>query len=257
LLRDRRRTTYCFDVRTPEEYIGGHPRGFRAAPGGQLVQETDVFAPVRGARIVLWDDAGARADMTASWLAQMGWAVFVLPESIAATRIETGADRPAVARLPVVAGVSPERLSTLLGAEAGAVTIVDVAPSVEYLRGHVPGAWLASRTYLDRAVEALPRGSGLVVTSGDGALAAFTAGELAALARTSVRVLEGGTAAWAAGGHPLEAGASHLAGPITDRYKRPYEGTDNASEAMQAYLEWEYGLVGQLERDGTHGFRVI
>jgi hypothetical protein len=26
---------------------------------------------------------------------------------------------------------------------------------------------------------------------------------------------------------------------------------------MNAYLEWEYGLVAQLERDGTHGFRVI
>jgi len=26
---------------------------------------------------------------------------------------------------------------------------------------------------------------------------------------------------------------------------------------MQAYLDWEYGLVAQLERDGTHGFFVI
>ena len=41
------------------------------------------------------------------------------------------------------------------------------------------------------------------------------------------------------------------------RYKRPYEGTDNREAAMQAYLDWEYGLVAQLERDGTHGFFVI
>jgi hypothetical protein len=26
---------------------------------------------------------------------------------------------------------------------------------------------------------------------------------------------------------------------------------------MQAYLDWEYGLVDQLRRDGTHGFYVI
>jgi len=26
---------------------------------------------------------------------------------------------------------------------------------------------------------------------------------------------------------------------------------------MQAYLDWEYGLVGQLRRDATHGFFVI
>ena len=25
----------------------------------------------------------------------------------------------------------------------------------------------------------------------------------------------------------------------------------------RAYLDWEYGLVGQLARDGTHGFFVI
>jgi hypothetical protein len=26
---------------------------------------------------------------------------------------------------------------------------------------------------------------------------------------------------------------------------------------MQAYLDWEYGLVAQLARDGTHRFRVL
>ena len=48
-----------------------------------------------------------------------------------------------------------------------------------------------------------------------------------------------------------------LASPRIDRYRRPYEGTDNPREAMQAYLDWEYGLVEQLARDGTHGFFVI
>ncbi len=77
-LDDGTRTVYRFDVRTPEEYAAGHRPGFRPAPGGQLVQETDWFAPVRGAVIVLDGDDGGRAEMTASWLAQMGWAVVVL-----------------------------------------------------------------------------------------------------------------------------------------------------------------------------------
>ena len=47
-----------------------------------------------------------------------------------------------------------------------------------------------------------------------------------------------------------------LLSPPLDVYKRPYEGTDNAAAAMQAYLDWEFGLVAQLERDGTHGFVV-
>jgi rhodanese-related sulfurtransferase len=248
-------TTYCFDVRTPDEYVAGHPRGFRSAPGGQLVQETDVMAPVRGARIVLWDDAGARADMTASWLAQMGWAVFVLPETIDAARLESGPFRSMVAPVPVGRAISAERLSVLV--DAGHAAVVDVAPSVEYLRAHIPGAWLVSRTHLDRAVGALPRVSEIVVTSTDGVLAAFAASEVAALTDAAVWVLDGGTAGWQGAGRPVESGPSRVAGSVGDRYKRPYEGTDNAEEAMQAYLEWEYGLVAQLERDATHGFRVI
>ena len=56
---------------------------------------------------------------------------------------------------------------------------------------------------------------------------------------------------------PLGSGPERLSTPMTDVYKRPYEGTDNARHAMEAYLEWEYGLVAQLGRDGTHGFTVI
>jgi len=41
------------------------------------------------------------------------------------------------------------------------------------------------------------------------------------------------------------------------RYRRPYEGTTASRDAMQAYFDWEYGLVEQLRRDDTHGFFVI
>lgn len=140
--RDATRTLYRFDVRLPEAYVEGHLPDFRNAPGGQLVQETDHYAPVRSARIVLADDLGVRADMSASWLAQMGWDVYVLDASW------------------------PLALDAGFGQEPP------------------------------------PRDS-------------------------------------------------------QGRYKRPYEGTDNKAAAMQAYLDWEYGLVEQLRRDGTHGFVVI
>ncbi|HCI7419781.1 TPA: rhodanese-related sulfurtransferase, partial [Klebsiella pneumoniae subsp. pneumoniae Kp001] len=71
-LQQSDRTTFLFDVRSPEEYAAGHYPGSLSAPGGQLVQETDHFASVRGARIVLLDDDGIRAAITGSWLAQMG-----------------------------------------------------------------------------------------------------------------------------------------------------------------------------------------
>ena len=136
------RTLYRFDVRAAEEYAAGHIPGFRHYPGGQLVQEIDMAAPVRGARILLTDDRGVRADMTASWLAQMGWETYVL---------EGGYDRA-----------------------------LEVGPP-----------------------KILPK--------------------------------------------PDPA----------HRYRRPYEGTDVDTKAMQAYLDWEYGLVEQLRRDATHGFFVI
>src|SRR5579862_4998446 len=75
---DATRTLYRFDVRTLEDYAAGHIPGFRHYAGGQRVQEIDMAAPVRGARLILTDDKGVRADMTASWLAQMGWEVYVL-----------------------------------------------------------------------------------------------------------------------------------------------------------------------------------
>jgi rhodanese-related sulfurtransferase len=136
------RTLYRFDVRDEAEYSDGHLKGFRHYPGGQLVQEIDMAAPARGARIVLTDNKSIRADMTGSWLAQMCWEVFVL--------------------------------------DGGYDGALEVGPPV-------------------------------VVPKPD---------------------------------------PSH-------RYRRPYEGTDVNTKAMQAYLDWEYGLVQQLRRDATHGFYVI
>jgi rhodanese-related sulfurtransferase len=142
LQADTRRTLYRFDVRAADDFTAGHIPGFRHYPGGQLVQEIDMAAPVRGARILLTDDRGVRADMTASWLAQMGWETYVL---------DGGYDRA-----------------------------LEVGPP-----------------------DVLPR--------------------------------------------PNPA----------HRYRRPYEGTGVDRGAMQAYLDWEYGLVEQLRRDATHGFFVI
>src|SRR5258705_5185506 len=80
---DQSRTTYLFDVRSPEEYAAGHLPGSVSAPGGQLVRATDSYAAVQGARIALVDDHGVRATMTASWLLQMGWPdVFVLKDAV-------------------------------------------------------------------------------------------------------------------------------------------------------------------------------
>jgi rhodanese-related sulfurtransferase len=252
LARETARTLYRFDVRTPEEYAAGHIAGFRSAPGGQLVQESDVFAPVRGARIVLADDRGVRAEMSASWLAQMGWEVYVLDGGFEG-RLSRG---PWRANLPALPEVATVLAADLAGRLAQAI-VVDLAPSPQHRKGHVPGAWFAVRARLQEAAKALPATGDLVLTSPDGVLARLAAAELARAAGRPVRVLEGGTAAWVAAGLDLETGLPRPTSAANDIYRRPYEGTDNAAEAMQAYLDWEYGLVDQLARDGSHGFYVI
>ncbi|MDF0732121.1 rhodanese-related sulfurtransferase [Pseudomonas entomophila] len=249
------RTTYLFDVRTPEEYAAGHLPGSRSTPGGQLVQETDHNASVRGARLVLVDDDGVRANMSASWLAQMGWQVAVLDGLSAADFSETGDWQAPLPALPSVSEISAEQLDTWL-AEGGTV-VLDFTASANYVKRHIPGAHWAIRAQLPQALERLPVAERYVATCGSSLLARFAALDLQALTRTPVYLLTGGTARWVAAGKPVESGETHLAVPRSDRYRRPYEGTDNPREAMQGYLDWEFGLIAQLERDATHGFVVL
>ena len=251
LAADRSRTLYRFDVRPPEEHAAGHPRGFRSYPGGQLVQETDMAAPVRGARIVLYDDLGPRADMTASWLAQMAWEVFV----VAGLDNRGFVKGPAPATLPDLPEGETITPKALAAARAGGAVLVDLAPSPAYRRGHIDGALFAIRARLAADLAALPAGD-IILTSTGGAIARFAAAELANSGRR-VRALVGGTDAFVATGGSLVAGDGEQLSPFADVYRRPYEGTDNPRGAMQAYLDWEYGLVEQLERDASHGFTVI
>jgi rhodanese-related sulfurtransferase len=250
------RPSYFFDVRSPEEYLLGHLSGFRPVAGGQLVQETEMVAPVRGARLVLVDDDGVRANMTASWLAQMSWEVYVLDGVPPGLLHEPGAWQPPYPPLPDVPLWSARQLATQLQQKA-AVTVIDLGSSAAYRQGHVPGAWFALRSQLANALTALPQAPLYVLTCADGVLSRFAAQELAVLVNAEIRVLDGGKLAWQAAGLELDAAGAQWASEDIDRYRRPYEGTDSPKEAMQAYLDWEYGLVAQLERDGTHHFKVL
>lgn len=252
------RTLYKLDVRTPQEYAAGHLPGFASAPGGQLVQETDHTAAVRGARIVLADDDGVRADMSASWLAQMGWEVYVVDPVDARERSVSGPYQTPVAPSPTVRTVDARALAGWLDAgNTGDTAVIDVTRSANYVARHIPGAWFAVRSDLSAALKRIPAARRYVLTCGSSLLARFAAVDLAKLTQAEVWVLDGGTAAWVAAGLPVESGETRLASDRIDRYRRPYEGTSAPRAAMQGYLDWEFGLVEQLGRDGTHGFRVI
>ncbi|WP_338564526.1 rhodanese homology domain-containing protein [Erwinia sp. E_sp_W01_6] len=249
-------TVYLFDVREQDEYVAGHLPGARHVPGGQLVQETDHYASVRGARIVLVDNDGARANMSASWLAQMGWHVSVLDDLNERDFSEKGPWVARVPELPELESVSPDQLAEWLNGDD--VQVLDFTTSANYVAGHIPGAaWLQRSLLSLEGKYALPEAQHYVVTCGSSLLARYAVAELRELTGKPVSVLKGGNAAWRAAGLPVAQGESLLLQPRNDRYRRPYEGTDNSPEAMQAYLDWEFGLIAQLDRDGTHGFRVL
>jgi len=251
------RTTYLLDVRTAEEYEAGHLPGAVHAPGGQLVQETETWCGTLGGRVVLTDDNGVRATMTAAWLVQMGWDVAVLEGDLAAERTERGARRPPRSIAEAAwATISPRELQAALA--AGKAVVVDLAISRDYAKGHVPGAWFAVRARLPQSLPKLPAADLLVFTSDDGIVARLAAPEASELTSREVRVLEGGTAGWRAAGLPLEEGATHLADVRDDIWLKPYEHEDgNPEQHMRNYLTWEVDLMNAIARDGDHRFRLF
>ncbi len=251
--QDDSRTLFRFDVRGPEEAAISHAPGFASAPGGQLVQATDEYVGVQGARLLLADDDDVRAAMTASWLRQLGWEQVAVLDSGLGHRLVSGPPpAPPLPARPVVPSIT---VADLKAAE-GRATVLDLARSPDYRHGHIPGAWFAIRASLAEALPALPRTPLVVLTSPDGLLAALAQAEAQALTSRQVVALEGGTEAWRAAGFAVESGAGSYAVPPDDVYKRPYEGTDSPRSAMQGYLDWEFGLVEQIANDGTARYAV-
>jgi rhodanese-related sulfurtransferase len=252
------RSLYVLDVRSPEEYEAGHLRGARSAPGGQLVQETDSHLAIWGARIVLVDDNGVRATMTASWLKQMGWLdVAVLVADPAAGDWETGPHRPRVLGLDAASTpyIDAKDLQDRLA--GGDVAVIDLDLSKRYTLGHIPGAWFAIRSRLGATLAKLPFHRAIVLTSPDGALAALAAAELQAVTAVPVMTLAGGTQAWVRAGLPLETGATRMTDQADDVFLSPRERGQNREDAMREYLTWEVNLVNDMASDDDHRFRII
>jgi rhodanese-related sulfurtransferase len=253
LRADQDRTLYVFDVRDPAEYEAGHVAGAVSAPGGQLVQATDQYVGTLGARIVLVDDAEVRALMTASWLRQMGWQdVFVLVE--AGTQIGQPATPTLKAEIDRSAAIELAAFGELFASHT--VTVVDLSLSRDYLKEHIPGAWFAIRTRLERALKKIPLREILVLTSEDGTLAAMAVAEAQALVSVPVRFLAGGNAAWRAAGYELSA-EPLLADEPVDQWRKPYERAGDTKAAMSEYLAWEIDLLQRVERDGLLKFTCV
>jgi rhodanese-related sulfurtransferase len=250
------RTLYVFDVRTPGEYAAGHVPGMKHIAGGQLVQETDRHAATWGARVVLVDDDGVRATMTAHWMQQMGWDVAVMTLDKFGDARETGAYVPRVLGLDGVSVPSIDVAALNARLRAVSAIVVDLDWSRGYVAGHIPGAWFAIRARLNAAFAALPEAAAIVFTSSDGVLARLAAAEWDGRAPAAVLALSGGTTAWVAAGYALKRGAERMASTREDERLRAREQAGSVEDAMRAYLAWEIDLVNQMATDDDHRFKL-
>ncbi|TMJ31053.1 MAG: thiosulfate sulfurtransferase [Alphaproteobacteria bacterium] len=245
------------DVRDPAEYAQGHLEGFRHAAGGQLVQATDQYVGARNATIVLHDNDGVRATMTAHWLLQMGWKeTYVLDHKPSASELTTKAEPrfPKGFKLPTPKTVSPKDIDGAL--------VIDLDTSLRYRDGHVPSAWFAVRANLGRTIPEMlkqqPQAKRIVLVSPDGEIAALAAPEAQQAADgLPVAILAGGMKAWRDAGLPIETGHTRMADPPTDVWYRPYDFKQDVEAAMRQYLDWEVDLVPQVKRDGSATFAVF
>ncbi len=258
LLAQADRTTYCFDVRLPEDYAAGHLPGFFNAPGGQLVQATDVYAPVRNARMVLFDEFGVQAPMTAHWLRQMGWTVFIVETALDAGTLEKGTQAgPPLYPPDATQRLDVPELMALLRSNRG--ILIDCDDSRAFNKQHLRGARWITRSRIERIAEltgAVGPHTTIVFTSDDGVLAQYAAADAAAL---------GLRAAWIAGG--TRGGASAMgavgltSGPdflceTDDAFYSPYQLPAGVEKAMQTYIDWETGLLDRLKNEPGLHFNV-
>ncbi|QJI11621.1 cystathionine beta-lyase [Pseudomonas sp. ADAK22] len=225
---DAQRSLFLCDVRTAQEFAVGSLPGSQHTPGGQLIQSTDLYIGVRQARIVLVDSDGVRAPIVASWLRQLGHEAYVL----------SGGIHSGLA-LPVLQPVAYEPLPLIsvqaLALALNDVNLIDLRPSMVYRKGHIAGSQWSIRSLLK--TDHRP----LVLVADDPAVAAFAAEGL------SARLLDGGFAAWAAAGLPVNEGPQTLPdAQCIDFLFFTHDRHSGNKDAARQYLAWEIGLLAQM-----------
>jgi rhodanese-related sulfurtransferase len=248
-LADDQRTTYVFDVRTEDEFKTRTLPGAVYAPGGQLVQATDQWVGVRGARLLLLDDDGVRAPMAAAWLRQMGHNAHVLENGIdAALTVPTNASPS----LPSLSAIEPRELAARL--KAGTIRALDLRGSMDYRKGHPAGAVWSIRPRLERAVADW---DGAVALFGDESIVQVAALDLRETGISDIAAVAGGFAAWRKAGLPVETSAGEPANAeCIDYLFFTHDRHDGNAAAARQYLAWELGLLDQLDAQERASFRI-
>lgn len=246
---DESRSLYLLDVRTSEEYLQNGLSGAQNAPGGQLIQATDQFVGVRNARIVLYDSAdGVRAITVASWLKQMGQDVAILREGV-----QSKVSLPSI-KIDHLLGLAPIRTADLLQIDQNdSVTILDIRGSMQYRKAHLPNAIWAIRPRLQEIIRDAKET--ILILSDDPALTYGVLLELAGF-NLSINVYELETSGFPKEFETISTHTSPLDSDCIDFLFFVHDRHDGNKDAARRYLEWETGLIGQLDQDEMNLFSI-
>ena len=253
-LSDGTRSTYLFDVRSEEEFQRDGLAGSRHVLGGQLVQATDRYMGVKGARAIVMDNEMVRAPMMANWIHQIGYEVAVLEGGLSALR---NRDLPAVPKFdaPPVATTSPAQAKQ--NCDQPDTTILDLRSVSAYRAGHIDGAVWTMRSKLSTLK--LASTARAIIIAEDDVIPALACQRLADLGVADIKRLTGDEAAW------RDAGFAIVATPDQPSDSESFDllhhvhqrNNPNGSEAgAKAYLAWEIGLVEQLDDQERASFRL-
>ena len=200
--KNSNRTCYLIDVRSQEEYEQKHFPGAINIPGGELAGMTCDHLATNNASLCLIDDGqSARAEITASWMIQLGWHdVVILTQWSDLAELESGAESHVISEscIPDSQLIKSKTLKKLLDNDD--VAVIDVSPSSEFQLGHINGAYWTLRSALPASMSSLAEFSDIVITDSDGLMAQFVANELKRFTHQNLLVLDGGNKAWVTDG---------------------------------------------------------
>ncbi len=246
---DETRSLYLCDVRTAEEFsLNGLP-GAQNTPGGQLIQATDQFVGVRNARIILYDSDGVRAITVASWLKQMGHDVAVLREGI---KSKVGLPSIQIDHLLGLATIKTADLYQIY--QNDSVTMLDIRSSMQYRKSHLPNSLWAIRPRLQEII--LSAKENILIISDDPAL---TYGALLELDGFDLNIqvyeLEGSEFPKDLETISTKTIPSDL--ECIDFLFFVHDRHDGNKDAARRYLEWETGLIEQLDQDEINLYSIL
>ena len=253
-LADASRTTYLLDVRTAEEFAASAVPGFAHAPGGQLVQATDQWVGVKGARLVLLDEEGVRAPVIAGWLRQLGHEACVLEGGVAAAA-QVARPQRAVASSPAGACGDDAR-GTGRRPAPGHRAGHRPAPGHDLPRGaHRAGPLVDPAADRARPSRTPRRPSRSSPTSA--AWRRWRRSISPSTAAVTSACWKAGHEAWRAAGLPVVATPDDPPdADCIDFLFFTHGRHEGNAEAARQYLAWEIGLIAQLDAQERGAFRI-